>query len=229
MNVVDSDPYEITRFWKLDAPLIRNLLGCFKFAWEAVPAIPSLCRQLLEDAPAGEYWHSDELPGVTVGPGVLIHRSARIEPGSYIHGPTYVGPQSQVRHGAYVRGNVLLLGRNVIGHGTEVKESLFLPGSRAAHFAYVGNSILGARTNLGAGAYLSNLPLSLGGRSRPIVFQSPPDSGISVRKFGAVLGDDVQIGARVTTSPGTLLQRNVVVYPVVLVRRGVYLDGAVIR
>ncbi len=88
---------------------------------------------------------------------IVIEAGAIVEPGAYILGPAYIGSGAVVRHGAYVRENVILLAGSTLGHTSEAKNALFLPGAAAPHFAYVGDSILGHRVNLGAGTKLSNL------------------------------------------------------------------------
>lgn len=135
---------------------------------------------------------------------VYIAEGAVVEPTAYIQGPAYIGPGTEVRHGAYIRGNVYAGANCVIGHATEVKSSVFMDGAKAGHFAYVGDSILGRNVNLGAGTKLANLKL-LGNEVAYIDPQTRKKVNSTLRKFGAVLGDDVQTGCNSVLSPGTLL------------------------
>lgn len=133
---------------------------------------------------------------ISIGKGTIV------EPGAYISGPCIIGENCQIRHGAYVRGNVITGNKCVIGHATEVKNSIFLDGAQAGHFAYVGDSILGNRVNLGAGTKCANLRFD--GSTIPVLWNTKRvDSGL--RKFGAILGDCVQTGCNSVTNPGTLM------------------------
>jgi NDP-sugar pyrophosphorylase family protein len=128
-----------------------------------------------------------------------------------IEGPCYIGPNAEVRHSAYIRPNTWLCCDSVVGHASEVKHSLLLPGAKAPHFNYVGDSILGKDVNLGAGCKLSNLRND--GRSVLVrgLDEGVVDSGL--RKFGAILGDGVAIGCNVVTNPGVIIGTNSNIWP----------------
>ena len=174
------------------------------------------------------------LPGASVimagailkGNGIKIGRGVLIEPGAYINSPSVIGDESEVRHGAYMRGHCLI-GRNcVVGHVTEVKHTIFLDGAKAGHFAYLGDSILGNKVNLGAGTKLANLRFIKG--DVPIAI---PGSMIKsgLRKLGAILGDYVQTGCNTVTNPGTLLGKKSMVTPNTTVPSGYHPDSSFIR
>jgi len=157
---------------------------------------------------------------IRIGKGVLI------EPGAFIKSPTIIGDQTEVRHGAYIRGNCII-GRNcVVGHVTEVKHTIFLDGAKAGHFAYLGDSILGNRVNLGAGTKLANLRFIKGAISI-----ATPGSMVKtgLDKLGAILGDHVQTGCNSVTNPGTLLGRESMVIPNTTVPSGYHPDSSLIR
>ena len=133
---------------------------------------------------------------------IIIEEAVHIEAGAYICGPAYISKGSTVRHGAYIRGEVFVSENSVIGHATECKNSLFLPNSHAAHFNYVGNSILGFETNLGAGTKLANLKFNKG----PIKFLFEEKKiDTQLKKLGAILGNRSQTGCNTVTNPGTIL------------------------
>ena len=145
---------------------------------------------------------------------VIIEKSAIVEPSTHFIGPCYIGNEAVIRHGAYVREYSWICSTAVVGHASEVKHSILLPGAKAPHFNYVGDSILGKAVNLGAGVKLSNLRndgeevyLRIGDDRRP--------SGL--RKFGAILGEGCQLGCNAVTNPGTILGRNSTVWPNVTV------------
>jgi acetyltransferase-like isoleucine patch superfamily enzyme len=140
---------------------------------------------------------------------IQIGRGSVIEPGALIKGPTIIGDKTEIRQGAYIRGQVLVGNRCVVGHATEMKSAVLLGRSRAGHFAYVGDSILGA-ANLGAGTKLANLKIVEG---EVVLNIGGERYKTGLRKFGAVLGDGVETGCNSVTVPGTLLGKNVLVYP----------------
>ncbi len=149
---------------------------------------------------AGAFLMDDQ---IYIGPGSVV------EPTALVKGPAWIGSGTEVRHGAYIRGDVLVGDGCVVGHTTEIKSSVMLGGSKAGHFAYIGDSILG-RVNLGAGTKLANLKVV----ETPVVVKIEGRSiQTGLRKFGAILGDGVEMGCNSVTAPGTMLSKNVIVYP----------------
>jgi hypothetical protein len=142
--------------------------------------------------------------GAYISGPVYVAEGAHVEPTAYIAGPTYIGPGAQVRHGAYIRGNTYIGAKAVVGHATEVKGSLFFDDAKAGHFAYVGDSVLGRDTNLGAGTKLANLGLR---RSEVRVIHPDTEQlvGTGKDKFGAIMGDQSQTGCNSVLNPGTIL------------------------
>jgi NDP-sugar pyrophosphorylase family protein len=141
---------------------------------------------------------------------ISIGKGTKIEPGAFIRGPCIIGKDCSIRHGAYIRGDFLTGDHCVVGHATEVKSAIFLNNAHAAHFAYVGDSILGNRVNLGAGTKCANLKLD----NTEVVLRThegPVSTGL--RKFGAIIGDDCQLGCNSVTNPGTILGKGVFCYP----------------
>lgn len=141
---------------------------------------------------------------------VVIAQSAIVEPGAHFIGPCYVGPGAEIRHGAYVRPFSWICSGAVVGHASEVKHSILLPGAKAPHFNYVGDSILGTGVNLGAGTKISNLRND-GGEVH--LRLSGQRMGSGLRKFGAILGEGCQLGCNSVTNPGVILGRNSSVMP----------------
>ena len=157
-------------------------------------------------------WHQGELipeaalvmPGVAlIGSDIEIGAGALVESGAMLKAPTIIGPRSEVRQGAYVRGGVMSSPGAIIGHATEVKNALFMPGAKAGHFAYIGDSILGHGVNLGAGTRLANLKMN----SAPYLFNHDGETfRADRRKLGAIIGDHSETGCNTVTNPGTLLE-----------------------
>lgn len=141
---------------------------------------------------------------------ISIGKGSVIEPGAYIRGPCIIGENCTIRHGAYIRGDVIAGNRCVIGHTTEVKGAIFLNDAHAAHFAYVGDSILGNRVNLGAGTKCANLKLN----DTPVTLHiGGQEFQTGLRKFGAIIGDGSQIGCNAVTNPGVIIGKNTFCYP----------------
>ncbi len=140
---------------------------------------------------------------------IFLGKDVIIEPSALIKGPAIIGDRTEVRHGAYIRGDVMIGNDCVVGHATEIKSSVMLGDSKAGHFAYIGDSILG-KINLGAGTKLANLKMV----DSPVVlniYDQVYETGL--RKFGAVLADGVETGCNSVTAPGTLMGKNVLLYP----------------
>jgi UDP-N-acetylglucosamine diphosphorylase / glucose-1-phosphate thymidylyltransferase / UDP-N-acetylgalactosamine diphosphorylase / glucosamine-1-phosphate N-acetyltransferase / galactosamine-1-phosphate N-acetyltransferase len=155
-------------------------------------------------------------PGAFVQGPVLLAKGALIEAGAYVRGPAVLGPGTVVRHGAYLRGYVLAGRDCIIGHDTEAKGAVFFDKASAGHFAYVGDSILGNRVNLGAGTKLANFRVFPG----TVKINLPDGESIDSRleKLGALLGDDVAIGCNGVTAPGTIVGRGSRIYSLASVR-----------
>lgn len=182
--------------------------------WEVVAR---LREWLLERVAPG----SDIAAGVRLSGAVIaceriaVASGAVIEPGAVIlEGPVYIGPGAVVRSGAYIRGAAYIGAGALVGHATEVKNGILLPGAKAPHFNYVGDSIVGHEVNLGAGVILSNYRLDA--RNIKVTWQGRRvDTGL--KKLGAIIGDRCSIGCNAVCNPGTILYPGVMVPPVTAV------------
>ncbi len=156
---------------------------------------------------------------ISIGEGTVI------EPGAYIKGPCVIGKNCTIRHGAYIRGDCLIGDGCVIGHTTELKNALFLNRAKAAHFAFVGDSILGNDVNLGAGVKCANLRLDHQ-TVRIKIENKKFETGM--KKLGAIVGDRSQIGCNSVLNPGVILGKSVMIYPA-QVCSGVWEDNSLIK
>jgi len=188
---------------RIPEPLIRYLEDC-EYPWMALGArLTAFVKACVDAVPVAErrkgtvspLAHLENPESIVVGEGAVI------EPFAYVQGPTILAPGAIVRHGAYVRGSVYVCKDAVVGHTTEVKGSILLPGAKAAHFAYVGDSLLGVDTNLGAGTKLANLRLDHG-VVKILVAGERIETGL--KKFGAVLANRAQTGCNSVANPGTI-------------------------
>ena len=143
--------------------------------------------------------------------GVFIHPDAEIGEFVRIDGPCYVGANAEIRHSAYLRKGSWICDGAVVGHSSEVKNSILLPNSKAPHFNYVGDSILGFGVNIGAGVKLSNVRNDK--REITVTLENGGRVGTGLRKLGALIGDNSQLGCNVVTNPGSIIAPGSMVSP----------------
>lgn len=173
------------------------------FPWDLLgTSLHTFILECIQKVPETEQRRGDIHPtAVLSGKNIVIEEGATIEAGAHITGPTYICKGASIRHGAYVRGDVYLSPGAVIGHTTEAKGALLLPDAKAAHFAYVGNSVLGADCNLGAGTKLANLRFDHG----PVSIRVGAERyETGLKKCGAMMGNRSQTGCNAVTNPGTI-------------------------
>jgi UDP-N-acetylglucosamine diphosphorylase / glucose-1-phosphate thymidylyltransferase / UDP-N-acetylgalactosamine diphosphorylase / glucosamine-1-phosphate N-acetyltransferase / galactosamine-1-phosphate N-acetyltransferase len=220
-------------FFDLEGLDHRSLLDGRDRVWQILPDLPGYLAAWLGEH--GARVLGSVAPGAHIGPDVHVAAGAVVEPGAFIGGPAVIGPGSEVRHGAYIAGTVLVGARCVVGHASEIKRTILLDEASVPHLAYVGDSILGRRVNLGAGSKLSNLPMpsladALAGRAPSIRIEADGvtyDTGLG--KLGAILGDDVQLGCNAVTNPGCLVGPRTLVYAGVSLPKGYYPPDRVIK
>ena len=185
-------------------------LGC-QYVWQALERLKDYLLQKSRGSveglcPEGVFFDRPE--SISIGEGTII------EPGAYIRGPCIIGRNCEIRHGAYIRGNVLIGDHCVVGHATEVKHSILFNHVKAAHFAFIGDAILGNDVNLGAGVKCANLRLD----GMPVHIRCGKEKlSTGLRKLGAIIGDGCQIGCNVVTNPGTVIGKGVRCRPLVSV------------
>ena len=178
--------------------------GC-KHAWEALKRIAPYIKDHVQPG------LNNQCKGVAwIGPDVFIGEGTVLEDGVMIKGPAIIGKNCQIRHNAYFRENVVVGDDCVVGNSTELKNAFLMNGAQVPHYNYVGDSILGHKTHLGAGVKISNLKVVSGN----VVLQydgEKYDTGL--RKFGALIGDHTEVGCNAVLNPGTVLGRDCLVYP----------------
>jgi len=178
--------------------------GC-EYAWEALKRIQSY---ILAHLRPGLHNRCD---GVAyIGEKVFIGEGTVVEDGVMIKGPAIIGRNCEIRHNAYIRENVIIGDNCVMGNSCEAKNSLLFNRAVAPHFNYIGDSILGHKAHLGAGVKISNFKIVPGNISVQ-VDGKPFDTGL--RKFGALLGDNTDIGCNAVLNPGSIIGRGSVIYP----------------
>ncbi len=175
------------------------------YLWEVLPKIKEYLQRHLQPANLGTL-----VGRPFIGEKVFIGKGTTIEEGAMIKGPAWIGEGCELRKGCYIRENVIIGNGVVIGNSSEIKNALIFNEAQIPHFNYVGDSILGFRAHLGAGAILSNVRLD---RAEVIVTTDSEKVKTGLKKFGAILGDRVEIGCNAVLSPGSIIGRDSIIYP----------------
>ncbi len=197
---------ETTRLFDLSHSLAGDYLAQFQYPWQALDGIPDLIRSLGAQLPA-EYTET--------APQVWIHETAQVAPSAFLGAPCIIGPGTEVRHCAFIRGAALVGVDCVVGNSAELKNVILFDRVQVPHFNYVGDSILGYQSHMGAGAITSNVKAD---RSPVAVKSSGQQLDTGRKKFGAMLGDRVEVGCNAVLNPGTVVGRGTSIYPLVCVR-----------
>ena len=185
----------------------------FEYPWQALKGIRDLILSL------GSWLESDY---VQCKPQVWVHKTALVAPSACLDAPCIIGPGTQVRHGALIRGAALVGENCVVGNSVELKNVILFDGVQVPHFNYVGDSILGFRAHMGAGAVTSNVKSD----KLPVVVKNGDECyATGCVKCGAMLGDCVEVGCNSVLNPGTVIGRNSHIYPTSCVRGVVPADS----
>ena len=203
------------------------------YAWEPLGYLDSLIEMFTEGTRRID---GDVASDAFIDDGlVVVEPGARVESGASVRAPAYIGAGATVRHGAYARERTLMMPKSVLGHASEAKNTLMLEGAQAPHFAYIGDSILGERANLGAGTKLSNLGVlsvkdaKTGTRPTIVIDVNGESIDTGLPKLGAVLGADVHTGCNAVLNPGCVVGKRTIIYANVSLRRGVYGPNQIIK
>lgn len=209
-----SDALKICDLYDLSHTVAGDMMREYTYPWEVLPHIEEWILAIGAGLSPEEYDHPAE--------NVWIAKSATVAPTAAINGPCIIGEESEVRHCAFIRGNALVGKGAVVGNSTELKNVILFDGVQVPHYNYVGDSILGHRSHLGAGSITSNvksdkLPVVIHGANGPIP--------TGRKKVGAMVGDLVEVGCGSVLNPGTVIGRRSAVYPLSSVRGVVPADS----
>ena len=186
-------------------PYLQELFAPCEYPWEILPGIKEYIKELIEKGMSGYTLIAKD---VLVGENVKIYETATIE------GPTIIGSGTEIRPGAFIRGAVITGENCVIGNSTEIKNSVLLNNVQVPHYNYVGDSVLGNHSHMGAGAVCSNLKAD----GKPVVIHGDINMETGLRKIGGILGDGADVGCGCVLNPGTIIGKNTSVYPLTAVR-----------
>lgn len=208
LNIKTAELFDLTH------TAAGEYLANFEYPWEALGGIKEMIKNLGNCLDKNEYNE--------IGENVWVHKTARIAATAFIGAPCIIGAETEVRHCAFIRGSALIGSGCVIGNSVEVKNAIIFDSVQVPHFNYVGDSILGYRSHMGAGSVTSNVK-----SDKTLVRVKNGDEIIEtgLKKFGAMLGDFVEVGCNSVLNPGTVIGRNTNIYPLSCVRGVIEADS----
>ena len=200
-NVKIADLYDLSH------TAAKDYLSRFTYPWEALKGISSFIIELGKTLSPDEYDNPSE--------NVWVHKTAKVFPTAYLGAPCIIGAGTEVRHGAFVRGSALVGENCVVGNSVELKNVILFDNVQTPHYNYVGDSILGYKSHMGAGSITSNVKSD---KTNVVIKDGNEQLEIGIKKIGAMLGDCVEVGCNSVLNPGTVIGRNSNIYPTSCVR-----------
>ena len=206
--------FTIENMLDLNETIAKELFEGKTYPWEVLPEIGAFIKKLGESLDPEEYERRGE--------DVWIARTASVAPTAYINGPAIIGKNAEVRHCAFIRGNAIVGEGSVVGNSTELKNVVLFNSVQVPHYNYVGDSVLGYKSHMGAGSICSNVKSD---KKLVVVKNGEEKIETGLKKFGAMLGDHVEVGCGSVLNPGTVIGRNTNIYPLSPVRGCVSADS----
>lgn len=197
----------VKELYTLDETIAKDLFDGVTYPWEVLPKISDFIIKLGNTLSEDEYEKRGE--------NIWIAKSATVYPSAYIKGPAIIGKDAEVRHCAFIRGNAIVGEGAVVGNSTELKNVILFNKVQVPHYNYVGDSILGYKSHMGAGSITSNVK-----SDKKLVVVKTPEGNIEtgIKKFGAMVGDNVEVGCGSILNPGSVIGSNTNIYPLSSVR-----------
>lgn len=198
---------KIKNLYNLDETIARDLLEQYTYPWEVLPHISEYILELGSKLPQEEY--------NKIGENVWIHKTAKVFESAYIHGPAIICKDAEIRHCAFIRGKAIVGEGVVVGNSTELKNVILFNKVQVPHYNYVGDSILGYKAHMGAGAITSNVKSD----KKLVVIKNGTDKmETGLKKVGSMIGDNAEVGCGSVLNPGTIIGKNSNIYPLSSVR-----------
>ena len=204
---MEIEAAKISNLYNLEETIAGKLFEGATYPWEVLPKISAFIVELGNQLNSEEYEKRGE--------NVWVAKSAKVAPTAYINGPAIIGKESEIRHCAFIRGNAIVGEGAVVGNSTELKNVVLFNKVQVPHYNYVGDSILGYRAHMGAGSITSNVKSD---KTLVVVKDGENQIPTGLKKFGAMLGDCVEVGCNSVLNPGTVVGRNAQIYPTSCVR-----------
>lgn len=198
---------KISNLYNLEETIAGKLFEGATYPWEVLPKISAFIVELGNTLSEEEYEKRGE--------NVWVAKSAKVAPTAYINGPAIIGKEAEIRHCAFIRGNAIVGEGAVVGNSTELKNVVLFNKVQVPHYNYVGDSVLGYRAHMGAGSITSNVKSD---KTLVVVKDGEHQIATGLKKFGAMLGDCVEVGCNSVLNPGTVVGRNAQIYPTSCVR-----------
>lgn len=198
---------EINALYTLDETIAKDIFDGVRYPWEVLSKIGDFIKALGSKLPDDLYEKRDG--------DVWIARSARVYPSACVGGPAIIDEEAEVRHCAFIRGNAIVGKGAVVGNSTELKNVILFNKVQVPHYNYVGDSILGFKAHMGAGSITSNVKSD---KTLVVVRAGDEAYETGLKKFGAMLGDNVEVGCNSVLNPGTVVGRWANIYPTSMVR-----------
>lgn len=207
----------VDRLYTLEETIARDIFEGVTYPWEVLPKIGAFIITLGNTLPEEIYEKKGE--------NIWIARSAKVNPSACINGPVIIDEEAEIRHCAFIRGNAIVGRGAVVGNSTELKNVILFNKVQVPHYNYVGDSILGYKAHMGAGSITSNVKSD---KTLVVVRAGEECFETGLRKFGAMLGDNVEIGCNSVLNPGSVIGRQTNVYPTSMVR-GFIPEGSIYK
>lgn len=198
---------QIKNLYSLEETLAASLFDGAVYPWELLPKIGAYIIELGKTLSSDKYERQGE--------NIWIAKSAIIAPTACINGPCIIDEEAEIRHCAFIRGNAIVGKGAVVGNSTELKNVILFNKVQVPHYNYVGDSILGYKSHMGAGSITSNVKSD---KTLVVVKSSYGNIETGLKKMGAMLGDNVEVGCNSVLNPGTIIGRNSNIYPTSMVR-----------
>lgn len=199
--------FTIENLYNLEETIAAGLFEGAQYPWELLPKISGFIVELGKKLPEEKFTQVKE--------NVWIAKSAKVAPSANINGPAIIDEEAEVRHCAFIRGNAIVGKGAVVGNSTELKNVILFNKVQVPHYNYVGDSILGFKSHMGAGSITSNVKSD---KTLVVVKSGEEKIETGLKKFGAMLGDNVEVGCNSVLNPGTVVGRNSNIYPTSMVR-----------
>ena len=198
---------KIKNLYNLEETIAKPLLENLTYPWEALPKINDFIIELGNSLDTEIYEQKGE--------NIWIAKSATVAPTAYIKGPAIIGENAEIRHCAFIRGKAIVGNHAVVGNSTELKNVILFNNVQVPHYNYVGDSILGYKSHMGAGSITSNVKSD---KKLVIVKNGEKTIETGLKKFGAMIGDNVEVGCGSILNPGSVIGKNTNIYPLSSVR-----------